>query len=305
MDTRKKLILVDDHPMILEGLKAVVSDSYEIVNTFRLASDVIEAVKWKKIDLSKIDAVITDITFFDKSETYNETLFYGKSHYDPSLKPNSAKRITTIEKSGIHLLKYIKKEKTDIKVIIYTKHDEAIYIYEAINANVDAYIYKGSHYNENERFLSFIDCILKGIKTDEHLAKVRIDRIEKELFCSDVIREKVELLINFKKGRKLRENRADYGKLFLDKDIENIFRKYANTCYKHYKETDNLENAFSNIKDELYWGSDKTIKNRLSCISKLIGINIIERTKTPTKDIEKIINLAKDLDLIRDQNMIS
>ena len=59
----KKILIVDDHPMVLEGLKSLLSDSEEIVvaGTVSNAIDAIAFLKNNEVDIAFLDINLPDI----------------------------------------------------------------------------------------------------------------------------------------------------------------------------------------------------------------------------------------------------
>ena len=104
-----KVMIVDDHSLIREGLKQLLEfdGSIEVVGE---ASNGIEC-------LEKIDSVHPEVLLLD---------------------------INMPEKNGIEVLKEMKEKESPIKVLILTVHNELEYLTQAVDIGVDGYILKDS-----------------------------------------------------------------------------------------------------------------------------------------------------------------
>jgi two-component system nitrate/nitrite response regulator NarL len=110
---RIKVLLVDDHQIIIDGLKSLLKDSGEIV----VAGEANNGRKALQIlDLLEIDVVLMDIDM-------------------PVM-------------NGIDTLKEIRRCGSEIKVIILSMHDEAGMIKSLINIGANGYLLKSSSQDE-------------------------------------------------------------------------------------------------------------------------------------------------------------
>jgi two-component system, NarL family, nitrate/nitrite response regulator NarL len=110
---RIKILLVDDHQIIIDGLKSLLKDSGEIV----VAGEANNGRKALQIlDLLEIDVVLMDIDM-------------------PVM-------------NGIDTLKEIRKKGLEVKVIILSMHDEAGMIKSLINIGANGYLLKSSSQDE-------------------------------------------------------------------------------------------------------------------------------------------------------------
>lgn len=117
MATEKiNVLLVDDHPMVLEGMQAILKNISYIVLAGKAAS-VMEAIKILKEH--KVDIVITDINL-------------------PEI-------------SGIDLCKKIKKEFPHIKIIAMSTFQDKSYISSMIQNGASAYLTKSASPEEIEK----------------------------------------------------------------------------------------------------------------------------------------------------------
>ena len=108
-----KILLVDDHQMVIDGLKSILRyvKNIDIAAEANNGKDALEILKQKPFDL-----VITDISM--------------------------------PEMTGIALTEEIKKEYPDLKVLILTMYKNKEFIKEIINAQADGYILKDSGKDE-------------------------------------------------------------------------------------------------------------------------------------------------------------
>ena len=108
-----KIILVDDHQIIIDGLKSLLKDSEEIVVSGE-ANNGREALRI--LELLEIDVVLMDIDM-------------------PVL-------------NGIDTLKEIRKQGLAVKVIILSMHNEAGMIKSMMNIGANGYLLKSSSKDE-------------------------------------------------------------------------------------------------------------------------------------------------------------
>ena len=104
---KKRILIVDDHPMMREGLVQLISHEkdLEACGEAGVAHEALE-----KINESKPDLVLTDITLPGKS--------------------------------GIELIKDIKAIQPDALVLVISMHDEALYVERVLRAGGRGYIMK-------------------------------------------------------------------------------------------------------------------------------------------------------------------
>jgi DNA-binding NarL/FixJ family response regulator len=123
-EDKSKILVVDDHPMIREGLVRLVDDEQDLAICGQ-ADDAPEALK--AISETKPDVVVVDI----------------------SLKNSS----------GIELMKSIKAQYPKLPVLILSMHNEALYAERALRAGAMGYIMKQE---ASEKLLAAIRLVLVG-----------------------------------------------------------------------------------------------------------------------------------------------
>lgn len=73
-DEKLRIFIVDDHPMVVEGLKSLLSDYQEVIviGTAHNAFDAIEFLKNNPVDLAFLDINLPDINGIDLCKKINE-----------------------------------------------------------------------------------------------------------------------------------------------------------------------------------------------------------------------------------------
>ena len=119
----KKILIVDDHPIVLNGLKLMIEsmNTYEVVAS--LTNPLLVFDYLKSID---VDLLITDLEM--------------------------------PEMNGIQLIKAV-REKYDCKILVLTMHSERSKLEEAIDLGVEGYLLKDS---DKDEFVFALNSISKG-----------------------------------------------------------------------------------------------------------------------------------------------
>jgi two-component system nitrate/nitrite response regulator NarL len=110
-----KIIIVDDHPMVLEGMKAMMSQLsfIELMGTAANAFEAMDLLKIKSTDIAIVDINLPDI-------------------------------------SGIELTAKIKKEFPQVKVLAMSTFKERSYISQMVNNGASGYLVKSASKEEIE-----------------------------------------------------------------------------------------------------------------------------------------------------------
>ena len=158
----KRIYLVDDHPMLRDGLLRLIAQDpdWEVSGEFSTAAGVLEALGTPDPDL-----VILDITLPDKN--------------------------------GVELIKDLKARSPDIRILVFSMHDEAIYAERVIRAGAKGYVMKGAASEKLTEAITQVldggiylspavsDRILRGLAGRRPLDQLGVDRLtnrELEIF---------------------------------------------------------------------------------------------------------------------------
>ncbi|MEO6284736.1 MAG: response regulator transcription factor [Dyadobacter sp.] len=108
-----KILIVDDHPMVLEGLKSLLADSegLAVVGTASNAIDAIAFLKNNEVDIAFLDINLPDI-------------------------------------SGIELCKKVKEQFPDVKTLALSTFSERAYVSRMIQNGASGYLIKSSSKEE-------------------------------------------------------------------------------------------------------------------------------------------------------------
>ena len=189
-----KVMIADDHNMIREGIKQLLEfdGSIEVVCE---ASNGIECLE--KLNLYNPEALLLDINM--------------------------------PEKNGIEVLKQMKADNFNIKVLILTVHSEMEYLVNAIDIGVDGYILKDSRSSDLKNAIRTI------INGESYIQPSLIPMLNNYLVNKDKKNEKVhsltkrelEVLIQIANGMLNKEiaTNLNISERTVKNHISNIFRK--------------------------------------------------------------------------------
>ncbi len=170
-NTKTNILLVDDHPLVLEGLKNILKHE-EKINLIFEASNGEEALNI--LEKNDIELVISDISM-------------------PKM-------------SGIELAKKIKARDKQVKFLILTIHKDREYIKAMLELDIDGYVLKNSERqviaNTIKKIINGSTCyddeilsILKeGMKTESQTHFVKLTKREIEvvkLICEELSSEEI------------------------------------------------------------------------------------------------------------------
>jgi DNA-binding NarL/FixJ family response regulator len=104
-----RIVLADDHPIVLSGLRSLIAaaDDLELVAEVRSGTEALKVIREKKPDVAVID-------------------------------------ISMPELNGIVLSRRLAKEAASVKILILTLHEDRAYLRQAIDAGVCGYVLKRS-----------------------------------------------------------------------------------------------------------------------------------------------------------------
>jgi DNA-binding NarL/FixJ family response regulator len=124
MAEKKKIIIIDDHALFREGLKAIISrkSQYEIIGEAGNSREALNLVRELKPDLILLDIALPD-------------------------------------GNGIDLTKEIRNVLPEARILIVSMHTKIDYILKTFQAGASGYVVKES---ASEKLLQGIDCVLNG-----------------------------------------------------------------------------------------------------------------------------------------------
>ncbi len=203
MTPRKTILIVDDHPLIREGLKSILDTVtvYEVVGQAGKARDAIQMVKKLKPDLVLLDMVLPD-------------------------------------KSGIEVSREIRSISPPTRIMIISMHSKVEYIVKAFEAGATGYMTKES---ATARLLPGIEHVLNGeYFMDGSVSHSVVEKLmqtpEKEMKITDTAYETLtpreqEVMVSLAEGYSAKETAA---RLFISpKTVENHRTNIMNKLELH------------------------------------------------------------------------
>lgn len=188
---KKTILIIDDHPLFREGLKAIIGRNhrFEVVGQAGNGRDGLQMARELKPDLALVDMSLPD-------------------------------------QSGIQLTCELKKASPKTRIMIITMHSKVNYIVKAFQAGATGYVVKES---TSERLLQGIDTVLKGeYFMDSSVSHKVIEKLmefpEKEVKIKDssydtLTRREQEILVLLAQGLSTKQVAE---KLFISpKTVEN------------------------------------------------------------------------------------
>ena len=191
MAPKKTILIVDDHPLVREGLKSILKPApeYEVVGQAGKARDAIQMIKKLKPDLVLLDLSLPD-------------------------------------KSGLELCREIRTISSPTRILIVSMHSKVDYIVKAFQAGATGYMTKES---ATEKLLQGVAQVLNGEyfmdgSVSHRVVEELLKSPEKELRITDAGYETLtsreqEIMVLLAEGNSAKEAAA---KLFISpKTVEN------------------------------------------------------------------------------------
>ena len=191
MSHKKTILIIDDHPLFREGLKAIIGRNhrFEVVGEAGNGRDGLQMARELKPDLALVDMSLPD-------------------------------------QSGIQLTRELKNISPKTRVMIVTMHSKVDYIVKAFQAGATGYVVKES---ASERLIQGIETVLKGeYFMDSSVSHKVIEKLmefpEKEAKITDATYETLtsreqEIMVLLAQGH---TNKQIAEKLFISpKTVEN------------------------------------------------------------------------------------
>ena len=124
MAQKKTILIVDDHPLFREGLKAIIkgNSGYEVIGEAGTAREALRMARVLEPDLVLLDLALPD-------------------------------------QSGIEIVREIRRHLSKTSIMIITMHSKVDYIVKAFQAGATGYLVKES---ASERLLQGLDAVSKG-----------------------------------------------------------------------------------------------------------------------------------------------
>lgn len=149
------VMIADDHSLIREGLKQLL----EFDGTIKVVGEASNGVEC----LDKLDVYNPDVLLLD---------------------------INMPEMNGIEVLKKMKEDDSQIKILILTVHNEMDYLMKAVDIGVDGYILKDSQSSELKKA---INAVKDG---ENYIQPSLIPALNNQLVNRDTDKDKISLLTN-------------------------------------------------------------------------------------------------------------
>lgn len=216
MESIIKVIVVDDHSLIREGLNRIISFEEDLIITGEFSNG---EELLKNIDIKECNVILLDINMPIKS--------------------------------GIETLKELKAVSNEIKVVMLTVENDRKTIMQAIELGADAYILKES---AGAEVVNAIRNVYEGEKyIDKSLIKVMFSDFKKDASIKNDEKDNLNFLTNrelnilFEISRGLK-NKEIAEKLFLS---EKTIKNYITSIFKKIEVEDRVQAAIFAIRNNI------------------------------------------------------
>lgn len=152
---KTQVMIADDHSLIREGIKQLL----EFDGSIKVIAEASNGVEC----LEKLETLTPDVLLLD---------------------------INMPEKNGIEVLEELKKNKSNVKVLILTVHNELEYLLKAVDIGVDGYILKDSESSELKKAIQFV------CRGENYIQASLIPALNNRLVNRDIDKDKIDSLTN-------------------------------------------------------------------------------------------------------------
>lgn len=144
----RRLLIVDDHAMVAEGIASVLKKSHPHSNiiTAMTGSKAIEAAQNQEIDVAIVDVSLPDI-------------------------------------DGLTLIKELRRVQTDIRIVVYTIHDEPWVVREMLCAGAKAVVLKS---DDTSELILAIESVCAGMRYFSTRFNTAIENLDHDFTPRDI-----------------------------------------------------------------------------------------------------------------------
>ena len=207
-----KIVIADDHSMIREGLKQLL----EMDGGVEVIAEAGNGVECLEI----LERIVPQVLLLD---------------------------ISMPVMNGLDVLKKIKKENMNVKVIIFTVHNEVEYLLKAVEFGIDGYILKESDSSELRK------AIFTVINGETYIQPSLIPLLNAKMVERDIEREKIDLLTKRELEVLKLLSVGLYNKEIAEKlnISERTVKNHISNIFKKIEVTDRTQAAVFSIKNKL------------------------------------------------------
>lgn len=207
-----KVMIADDHVLIREGIKQLL----EFDGTIKVIAEAGNGIEC----LDKLEKYNPDVLLLD---------------------------INMPEINGIEVLKKIKENNKQIKVLMLTVHNEIEYLINALDSGVDGYIMKDAEFAELKKAIQMI------INCKQYIQPSLIPALNSKLANRDIEKDKVESLTKREKEVLIQVvNGMSNKEIATNLDIsERTVKNHISNIFKKIKVSDRTQAAVFAIKNDL------------------------------------------------------
>lgn len=140
MEPKRRILIVDDHPLVRQGLSVLLNreEDIEVVSQAKDHDQAIDALKSHGLDLAIVDLSLRD-------------------------------------SSGIDLIREIKAEYPHLAVLVLSWHEEEFYVERALRAGANGYVTKDVHHTEIVKAVRKV--LSSGVYVSHRIAGAMLKRV--------------------------------------------------------------------------------------------------------------------------------